>query len=87
MTVQWSGSTYFYIEDATFIGSRIESLALNLSAYYASLDEVKSIDVSECPALKKLQVKRGEGLTKIYLKEGQTIENIEKYDYTEIVYK
>ena len=59
----------------------------SLYSWYASYDEVTSIDVSECPALTTLNVKRSDKLKTLYLKKGQEIPNLTKDAATEIVYK
>ena len=69
------------------IGSNLETINMSLNSWYVSYDELTSIDVSECPALKSLNIKRSDKLKTLYLKKGQEIPNLTKNDATEIVYK
>lgn len=79
--------TYSSCETLTFIGTKIETIDLSIVFQYESWDSVTSIDVSDCPALKTLNANRGSKVKTLYLKQGQTIENLTKNDVTTIVYK
>jgi hypothetical protein len=76
-----------YVDEVKISSSQIENIKMYISSWSAYNDKVTSIDVSECPALNTLDIRRGESLTTLYLKEGQEIPNLTKNDYTEIVYK
>lgn len=75
------------VDKLTFISTNLESMDLSLSSWWAYRDEVTAIDVSECPKLKTLNIKRSDKLKQLILKKGQTIPNLTKDDFTEIVYK
>ena len=75
------------VDKLTFISTNLESMDLSLSKWWANRDEVIAIDVSECPELTTLNIKRSDKLKQLILKKGQTIPNLTKDDFTEIVYK
>ena len=79
--------SYSYANSFTFISTALESLDLSITSWYIGYDKVTSIDVSGCPALKTLNANRSDKIKTLYLKQGQTIENLTKNDATEIVYK
>lgn len=78
---------YSYSKSLKIISTKLETSDLSIYSYYASYDEVTSIDVSECPALKTLNVNRSNKVKTLYLKKGQEIPNLTKNAATEIVYK
>lgn len=83
-TGQW---TIIDVSSLKFIANKVETMDLSTNRYWSSSDQVTSIDVSECPALKTLNVKRSDKLKTLILKKGQEIPNLIKEDYTQIVYK
>ncbi|MEY8685192.1 BACON domain-containing carbohydrate-binding protein [Bacteroides sp. AN502(2024)] len=84
-----AGGVYGYlsVESLKFSSSKLESLDLSLISWYASYDNVTSIDVSECPMLTTLNANRSGKVKTLYLKKGQDIPNLIKNDATTIVYK
>lgn len=84
-----AGGTYMYsnVESLKIIGSKIETLNLNIVSWYAQNDNVTAIDVSECPALTNLNANRSNKVKTLYLKTGQNIPNLTKNEATSIVYK
>lgn len=78
---------YSSAENIKVIGSKLESLDISLQSWLGRLDEVVSIDVSECPALTTLNADRGSKVKTLYLKKGQTIPSLTKNEATTIVYK
>lgn len=77
----------YYFEALTIAGEKLETLNVAMTSWYAAYDELKSLDVSGCPALQTLDCRRGDSLTTLYLKTGQVIPNLTKNDVTQIVYK
>ena len=87
---EFDGAGYYGYSERNslkIISTKLETSNLSLYSWYASYDEVTSIDVSECPALTTLNVKRSDKLKTLYLKKGQEIPNLTKDAATEIVYK
>ena len=84
-----AGGSYVYSEAESLkvISSKLESLDLSLVSWYASYDNVTSIDASECPALTTLNANRSSKIKTLYLKTGQVIPKLTKNDATTIVYK
>ncbi len=78
---------YSYAESLKISGSKLETLDLSYTSWYADYDCVTSIDVSECPMLRELNAKRSDKVKTLYLKKGQNIPDLTKYDTTTIVYK
>lgn len=78
---------YGTFDTLTIWGDKLVSLDVSMTGWYTAYDELKALDVSECPALETLDCRRGESLTTLYLKQGQVIPNLTKNDVTQIVYK
>lgn len=77
-----------YVDSFKFIGSKLQTLDLSIYSIYGEYyDTVRTIDVSECPALTTLNANRSSKITTLYMKEGQEIPNLTKHPSTEIVYK
>lgn len=81
------GYNYLYVSKLKIVTSSIDYLNLMLSGWTTSYDNVESIDLTECPALTRLNVKRGPKLKTLYLKKGHEIPTLEKNPETQIVYK
>lgn len=80
--------SYSFAPSFKFIGSKIQTIDLSLYSVYGEYyDYVRTIDVSECPALTTLNANRSSKISTLYLKEGQEIPNLTKRATTEIVYK
>lgn len=77
---------YCYAGKFTLSGTKLTSLDLSMYDFYQSYDKITEIDVSGCPALRVLKCDRGAKVTKLYLKRGQVIPDLEKNATTEIVY-
>ena len=73
----------------TISGEKVETIDVGLKDpdYDGPYDDLETLDVSECPALKTLNCIRGDKLKKLILKQGQTIPNLKKKDTTIIEYK
>lgn len=73
----------------TISGEKVETIDVGLEDpdYDGPYDDLETLDVSGCPALKTLNCIRGDKLTKLILKERQTIPNLKKKDSTIIEYK
>lgn len=80
--------TYVNTNSLTIISSKVETIDLSVMSWYQDYDNVTSIDVSQCPALKTLNANRGAKVKTLYMSESQkeTVE-VTKNDATEIVYK
>lgn len=78
---------FSYCNSLKIISTKLETSNLSIPSWFTGNDEVTSIDVSECPALKTLNVIRSDKLKTLYLKKGQEIPNLTKDAATEIVYK
>ncbi|OUQ54294.1 hypothetical protein B5E60_02945 [Alistipes sp. An116] len=73
----------------TISGEKVETIDVGLEDpdYDGPYDDLETLDVSGCPALKTLNCIRGDKLTKLILKQGQAIPNLKKKDTTIIEYK
>ena len=49
---------YITVSSVTFSGSQVKNIDLSANSYYLSYEDLESIDVSACPALKSLNAKR-----------------------------
>ncbi len=81
------GSIWNFTE-MTIAGELLEEL--NIAIFDRSntrYDDLRTLDLSGCPALRKLDCRRGSKFSKLILKEGITIPDLQKNDGTAIEYR
>lgn len=83
-----SDGSIWEFEEMTIRGELLEELNIAiLDRSNTRYDQLETLDLSGCPALKKLDCRRGSKFTKLILKSGITIPDLQKNEGTEIEYR